>query len=125
MEYGRERVYLKNRKGFIKYALQYGYKVVPAYSFGECYSYYNLRGFRRIRLWLADRGLPGICIFGYPLLPWLPLQTPWGIHTIHGKGLQLPKIVEPSAEDVDKYHSLFVDELCKLFANHRHRFGLS
>ena len=32
---GRERAYLKKRAGFIKYALQHGYLVQPAYTFGE------------------------------------------------------------------------------------------
>ena len=30
-----DRVYLKDRKGFAKYALQNGYSVVPVYAFGE------------------------------------------------------------------------------------------
>jgi len=124
-EYGKDRVVVSNKKGFIKYALQYGYKVVPAYSFGECYSYWNLRGFHKIRLWLADQGLPGIAVFGFPLLPWLPLWTPWGIHTIHGSGRVFPKISEPTAEDVDKYHAIFVNELRELFNRHKHRFGMS
>mmetsp|Transcript_94633 Transcript_94633/g.244893 ORF Transcript_94633/g.244893 Transcript_94633/m.244893 type:complete len:133 (+) Transcript_94633:2-400(+) len=125
MEYGKERVALSNKKGFIKYALVHGYKVVPAYSFGESYTYYNLRGFKRIRMWLADRNLPGIIFRGFAPLPWLPFQTPWGIHTIHASGRQFPKIAEPSTEDVDKYHALFVSDLRALFDRHKHRFGLN
>lgn len=34
-EYQHERVYLRQRKGFIKYALQHGYTLVPGYTFGE------------------------------------------------------------------------------------------
>ena len=34
-QYKKNLVYLKERVGFIKYALQYGYKVVPVYSFGN------------------------------------------------------------------------------------------
>jgi len=28
-------VYIKNRKGFIKYAIKHGYSVFPLYTFGE------------------------------------------------------------------------------------------
>eukprot|EP00927_Polykrikos_kofoidii_P071878 TRINITY_DN68078_c0_g1_i1.p1 TRINITY_DN68078_c0_g1~~TRINITY_DN68078_c0_g1_i1.p1 ORF type:complete len:349 (+),score=31.99 TRINITY_DN68078_c0_g1_i1:46-1092(+) len=124
-EYGKDRVVVGNKKGFIKYALQYGYKVVPAYTFGECYTYWNLPGFHRLRAWLADRGLPGIIIFGFPLFPCLPLQTPWGIHTIHGSGIKFPKIEEPTKADVDKYHAIFVADLQALFDRHKWRFGLA
>jgi len=124
-EYGKDRVVVSNKKGFIKYALQYGYKVVPAYSFGECFTYRNMPGFRKIRFWLADQGLPGILIFGFPLLPLLPLWTPWGIHTIHGSGRIFPKISEPTKEDVEKYHAIFVSDLRALFDRHKHRFGMS
>lgn len=37
--YRQEIIYLKKRKGFIKYALEFGYPVIPVYGFGEsdCY----------------------------------------------------------------------------------------
>ena len=31
----KEQIYIKNRKGFIKYALQNNYTVYPTYNFGE------------------------------------------------------------------------------------------
>ena len=34
-KYGEDRVFIKNRKGFIKYALEFGYTVHPMYCFGE------------------------------------------------------------------------------------------
>jgi hypothetical protein len=32
---GRERIFLKKRKGFIKLALEQGSEVIPVYAFGE------------------------------------------------------------------------------------------
>jgi len=126
-KYGKDRAVVSNKKGFIKYALQFGYNVVPAYSFGECYTYWNLpdRILLRARMWLCDHNLPGMLVFGWPFFPLLPLQTPWGIHTIHGKGRQFPKIDEPTPEEVDEYHKLFVQDLSDLFDRHKHRFSLS
>ena len=34
-EAGKECIYIKNRKGFIKYALQHGYSLAIGYTFGE------------------------------------------------------------------------------------------
>ena len=48
---GRERVYLRKRAGFIKYALQHGYLVQPAYTFGECDLYTSLQAGRAVRMY--------------------------------------------------------------------------
>lgn len=47
---GHDRVYLKKRQGFVKYALQYGYRLVPVYTFGESDTYYNLPGLYGLRM---------------------------------------------------------------------------
>ena len=39
MEPGRERVYVRRRKGFVKLALRYGYTIYPIYTFGESHTY--------------------------------------------------------------------------------------
>ena len=49
---GRERVYLKRRMGFIKYALQYGYLLQPGYTFGECDVYTSLQAGEGLRMWM-------------------------------------------------------------------------
>eukprot|EP00644_Phytophthora_capsici_P003756 jgi/Phyca11/15670/fgenesh1_pg.PHYCAscaffold_15_\ len=38
---GKHRVYIKKRFGFIKLALQHGYDIYPAYTFGEEYTYHS------------------------------------------------------------------------------------
>ena len=39
VEPGRERVYVRRRKGFVKLALRYGYTIYPIYTFGESEAY--------------------------------------------------------------------------------------
>mmetsp|Transcript_25758 Transcript_25758/g.45879 ORF Transcript_25758/g.45879 Transcript_25758/m.45879 type:complete len:251 (-) Transcript_25758:539-1291(-) len=41
-QYGKHRAYLTRRKGFIKYALQHGYRVYPVWTFGEERTYYSV-----------------------------------------------------------------------------------
>mmetsp|Transcript_19297 Transcript_19297/g.53799 ORF Transcript_19297/g.53799 Transcript_19297/m.53799 type:complete len:114 (+) Transcript_19297:940-1281(+) len=62
--YGKHLVYIKRRKGFIKYALQYGYKVYPCYTFGEERTYLQLPGFNAIRLWLNKFHIPTVLFIG-------------------------------------------------------------
>lgn len=39
------RVFVKERKGFIKYAIRYGYKVFPVFTFGENKMYNTVERF--------------------------------------------------------------------------------
>jgi 1-acyl-sn-glycerol-3-phosphate acyltransferase len=59
-----DRIYIKNRKGFIKYAIQHGVALVPVYVFGEKRTFSNLQGFWGFRLWLNSFGVPGVCPLG-------------------------------------------------------------
>lgn len=104
--YDKDRIFLKNRKGFVKLALQNGTRLFPVYVFGECRSYYNLQGFWDIRLWLNKKGLPGVVPFGWPLLPILPRRDS----------------ENPSREDVCKYHKEYVDSLIGLFDRWKAKF---
>lgn len=46
------RVYILNRKGFIKYALRHGTTIYPAFNFGENQLFKTMDKFRDFRLWL-------------------------------------------------------------------------
>ena len=118
---GISRVFLKNRKGFVKYALQYGFTLTPVYTFGESSTYWNAPGFWGLRWWLNDRKLPSILPFGrwwFPLLP-----RPVELNTIGGEPLKLPKIEKPTPNDVDMWHGVYVEHLKKHFDAHKKEFG--
>jgi len=123
---GSERVYARKR-GFIAYALKHGYRVTPAYTFGESATFFNVPGWERAREALADRGVPAILVSG-PLW-WLPVLglIPFGrggLHTIHGEGRQFPQIDNPTAAQVEEYHGWYVGALRALYDRHKARFGL-
>lgn len=54
-EYGKENVYINSRYGFIKYALQHGYSLILAYTFGENDQFYSLSWLRPLNMWLVKR----------------------------------------------------------------------
>lgn len=34
-----------------------------------------------------------------------------GVHSVVGKGIKLPQISNPTKEDIQKYHSIYIEEL--------------
>jgi len=121
------RLVLKNRKGFIRIALQTGTPLVPVFSFGETNSYSHVSsGWCR---WLEEKlytayGVPLVIISGRGFLQkffgLLPKQT--NITTVVGKPIPLPKIDDPEEQDIQKYHSIFVSNLQDLFDKHKQKY---
>ncbi|VEU40561.1 unnamed protein product [Pseudo-nitzschia multistriata] len=138
--YGREIIYLKNRKGFIKLALVHGVPIVPMYVFGCSDSYYTYNWMaQRFRLWLVKN--LGICItpcsglWGNPFCP-LPKTTT----IVMGKPIRFEFVLEqdnlnescidtsiskqtPTKEEVDRAHAVFIRELTALFDAHKTALG--
>ncbi|KAG7397773.1 hypothetical protein PHYBOEH_000227 [Phytophthora boehmeriae] len=117
-ERGKHRVYIKKRFGFIKLALQYGYKVHPVYTFGEEFAYHTFPYFLRLRLKLNEFKIPGVLFYGLPQCFFLPC-TDVDLITVVGKPLALPRIEHPTKEDVHKYHSQYVQALRNLFNKYK------
>uniref|UniRef100_A0A8C6TX11 Acyltransferase n=1 Tax=Neogobius melanostomus TaxID=47308 RepID=A0A8C6TX11_9GOBI len=130
---GMNSVTLKNRKGFIKLALQKGSDLVPVYSFGENDVYKQVI-FEEGTWWRSlQKKLQKVigfapCVFhGCGLIfgdSWgiVPYSKP--ITTIVGEPITVPKIEDPSEDIVDLYHSMYVKSLLCLFDKHKTRFGL-
>eukprot|EP00854_Cymbomonas_tetramitiformis_P004802 gene4803-5869_t len=110
---GRHIVYLKNRKGFVKY----GADLIPNYSFGETDMYTTSSFLSGLRLAVCKHlrvALP-IC-WGVALTP-IPRPVP--LIAVVGKPIKVEKKVEPTNEDVDELHAKFVKALQELFDNHK------
>ena len=121
---GRERVYLRRRAGFIKYALQHGYLLLLAYTFGECDVYNSLRAGAAARMAIVKKYGFVVPIFWGDCwwCPWLPRRDV-PIHTVLGEPLQLPRITEPTDEEVAHWHAQYIERLTALFDRHKARFG--
>jgi len=121
--YGRERVYLRRRKGIVKYALQHGYALTPVYTFGESRTYYAFPGMLWLRLRITDLGLPACLLFGNPKMPLYPRYDA-ALLTYVGAPLQLPTLPEPTQTDVDRWHQAYMDALQELFDGNKSDAGV-
>ena len=120
----RERVYLAKRAGFIKYALQHGYCLLPGYTFGESSMYDSLTTGSTTRMWMQENLGFIIPIFWGPywFAPWLPRRDV-ALHTVIGSPLNLPRIENPTKEEVNKWHQTYISALTQLFETHKKSFG--
>ena len=117
---GKERVYLKKRKGFVKLALKEGCEVVPVYAFGES-DLYNHSGFLLgLRKWCQKKlGFAAMIISGeYGMMPYLREE---GVTLVFGeaigiwKGRKWERGMEVSNEMVEEVHGLYIKKLKELF----------
>nr|XP_004661041.1 diacylglycerol O-acyltransferase 2-like protein 6 [Jaculus jaculus] len=134
---GSTTIILKNRKGFVRLALKTGAYLVPSYSFGEnevhnqaTFPEGTWKRFLQETCQKIGKKILGLnfCTFygrGLTKGSWgfLPFNRP--ITTIVGEPLPIPKIKDPDKETVDKYHTLYISALCKLFDQHKVEYGYS
>ncbi|CAH1407050.1 unnamed protein product [Nezara viridula] len=127
MKRGEYKIILKKRKGFIKLALSEGCCLVPVINFGEV-NIYDLALHEpgslmyRLQHWILKKmSLFVVRPVGRPgLMSLMPKREP--LTTVVGKPIELPKVDEPSTEQIEHYHSLFAEELIKLFNEHKHKY---
>ena len=127
---GENTIYIKNRKGFIKYCLQFGYEIYPTYIFGECETYHNLfyshtdnQWIMKIKYWLNKKKIPTVFPIGpYWFSPFLPFGNT-GIHSVFSGRSWLEQIDNPSQEKIDQVHKWYMDELNGIFERNKWRFG--
>jgi 2-acylglycerol O-acyltransferase 2 len=115
-----DRVYIRRRTGFIKLCLQHGVALRPVYVFGEKDCYYNMQGLWKLRLLLNRYGLPTIFPWGclwMPLLPKLNAQ----LYIVIGEPIAVPKINDPTKEDIRIWHDKYINSLIKIYETHKER----
>ncbi|XP_028934518.1 acyl-CoA wax alcohol acyltransferase 2-like [Ornithorhynchus anatinus] len=129
---GCSTLVLRNRRGFVRKALQHGVALVPCYSFGEndLYGQRCLRAGsweRRLQDRLRALGHVYPCAFyGSGLSPGSRGLLPFHrtVTAVVGAPLPLPRIQAPSEETVAHYHGLYVAALRRLFDQHKADYGL-
>ena len=116
----QDKVWILNRKGFIKYGLKYGYNIYPAYSFNENKLFYCFTYFESFRLFLNRWKFPGCLFIGkYWLWPSRDIKS----YTVVGKKIKLPKLEKITQEDINKYHQIYIDGLIEIYDKYKVKFG--
>ncbi|XP_058268396.1 diacylglycerol O-acyltransferase 2 [Hemibagrus wyckioides] len=130
---GMNSVTLRNRKGFIKLALQKGADLVPVYSYGENEAYKQVifeegswwrwvqRKLQKL-LGFAPCIFHGCGFFSTESWGFVPYGKP--INTVVGEPITVPKMEDPTPDVVEMYHTMYVNSLTTLFNKYKTRFGL-
>lgn len=122
-EYGKEKVYLKNRKGFVKLAMRKRVPLVPVYVFGSSDMFYTSRFLHGLRYWLMKNCR--ICIplcrglMGSPICP-----LPKKVTVVFGAPLSFEmEGHDPTEKELDMAHDAFMRELKNLFDKQKASYG--
>ncbi|XP_015726817.1 2-acylglycerol O-acyltransferase 1 [Coturnix japonica] len=120
------------RKGFIKMALKHGAHLVPVFSFGENELFKQVANPRGSRLRTIQEKLQKIMGFALPLFHargifqysfgLIPFRQP--IHTVVGSPILVKRNPNPTNEEVEQLHALYLQELSKLFEEHKGKYGI-
>ena len=113
----QDRVFIKKRYGFVRLCLKYGVAIRPVYAFGEGHLFSNVQGFWNERLALNRFGLPTILVWGRWFFPLLPKKKK--LHIVVGRTIILPKIENPSKEEVMQWHEKYITELKRVYDEHK------
>uniref|UniRef100_A0A673ZGH6 Acyltransferase n=1 Tax=Salmo trutta TaxID=8032 RepID=A0A673ZGH6_SALTR len=125
---GVNAVVMKQRKGFVKVALEFGADLVPVYSYGENDMFRQVifsEGSMGWRLQQLCKKIMGFapCLFMGERWLWMPYHCP--VTIVVGSPIPVPKRPSPTQEEVDHYHGLYMESLAKLFNEHKVSCGLS
>ncbi|XP_034539957.1 2-acylglycerol O-acyltransferase 3b isoform X1 [Notolabrus celidotus] len=125
---GINTVVMKQRKGFVRVALEFGADLVPVFSFGENELFRQVifsDGSLGRRLQDLFKKIMGFapCLFVGERMAIIPYKSP--VTTVVGSPISVPKRVTPTDEEVNHYHKLYMEALSKLFHEHKVSCGLS
>eukprot|EP00128_Syssomonas_multiformis_P015769 Colp12_sorted_trinity150504_noHs@3607 len=122
---------LKKRKGFIKIALVHGANLVPVFAFGENDIYEQVDNPRGSKLRALQQHLLRVMGFSMPLIKGrgvfqytygiLPRRKP--ITVVVGKPIKVEQVEEPTNEQIEALHQVYVKELQAVFDRHKDTFA--
>ncbi len=120
---GDECVVLMERKGLVKLAIINGADIVPCYLFGnsKLLSLFTGGAFKGVLTWISRKiKFATILFWGRLFLP-VPYRQP--ILGVLAKPIPTVKNPDPSKEEIEKYHTLMINSMRKLFDEHKGYYG--
>jgi 2-acylglycerol O-acyltransferase 2 len=130
---GSYRLVLKNRKGFIRIALQTGSSLVPVFAFGENEVFdrpiikHGSLLYLIVDSFMKKTGISLPLVLGRGFFQYsfglIPKRA--AITTVVGGVITVAKNIHPSDEDVNNLHKLFIESLQKLFENNKVKYSHS
>uniref|UniRef100_A0A6U2DDA3 Acyltransferase n=1 Tax=Pseudictyota dubia TaxID=2749911 RepID=A0A6U2DDA3_9STRA len=113
----QERLYLSNRKGFVKIALREGVDIVPCYLFGNTSVLTVLKSGPLATL---SRKLQVALTYFWGKY-YLPIPRDEKLLYARGRPMGLPHIPEPTDDDVNEYHAKYCEEVTRLFNKYKEK----
>ncbi|KAF7257237.1 hypothetical protein EG68_05721 [Paragonimus skrjabini miyazakii] len=117
---GKYVFHTNRRYGFFKLALITGSTLVPCISFGEPNMYQQIKNPPGGRLRKFQDRFTEITTFSPPIFyarAWMPYRTP--VNTVVGAPIPVPKVEQPSREQVAELKDLYLDKLNQLFQRYK------
>ena len=125
------KLILKKRKGFVRMALKTGSSLVPVFSFGENKLFNQLSNSSDTLLRNVQESLKHWTSIGFPMwwgrgltessFGFLAFNKP--LHTVVGNPIDVKKNLEPTEDEVNELHKVYIAELIKLFEDNKEKFG--
>ncbi|CAD7972903.1 unnamed protein product [Amoebophrya sp. A120] len=110
------KIPLKDRKGFVKLAVEKNLRLVPVFCFGEKWCYHRvLVRPAWLRKWLLKNQLTPTLLLGRwnTLMPFTDRKMAW----VFGKPIEVEN------RDIDSVHAEYLSELERIFEQYKARFG--
>jgi len=118
---GEHTVYVKRRKGFLRYALQYNVPVVPVYAFGETDMYHTSSFLLPLRMWLVKTCQLALPLFWgrFPWPMWRRVKFTYAV----GAPISPPSVdvdsvgqaIDRGDPRIEEFHKLYVEGLTAAF----------
>lgn len=119
---GRElRVYIKSRKGFVKYAMENNYTIYPVLVLREHQAFWTFDHLKRFRLALNRLKMPSVWYFHPKTLLIYPFDM--DLISIVGKGIHYPHYAAgqiPTQAEIDAVHGRYMQEMQRVYQKHAH-----